>query len=112
MGRDSAHIVITPSLSDIYAWPLMLTSDYTLSEFTPQYLWSIQFIAHTVWPVICQGSMHCGASSGLDILIGKQGLLGDCLLGLVQIIITPLLSDIYAWSLMSASGYTSSESTP
>src|SRR5882724_6669186 len=92
LGRDLSHIVITPSLSDTYAWSLMSVSGYTLSEFTPQYLWSIQFIAHTVWPVICQGFMHCGASSGLNILIGKWMLLGDHLPGLAHIIITSSLS--------------------
>ena len=55
--------------------------------------------------------MHCGTSSGLDIIIGKQVLLGDRLPGLVQIIITPLLSNTYVRSLMSVGGYTSSEST-
>jgi len=84
LGRDSAHIIITPSLSNIYAQSLMSPSGYTSSEFTPWYPWSIWFSPYwlTVWLVICQDSKHCGTSSGLDIQIGKWVPIGDCWLGL------------------------------
>ena len=78
------QIIITPLLSDIYAWSLMSASGYTSSESTPWYLWSIRFIAYplTIWLVICQDSTYCGALSRLDILIGKWVPLRHCLLGL------------------------------
>ena len=75
LGRDLAHIIITHPLSDIYAQSLISASGYNLSKFTPWYLWSVQMV---VW----QDSMHCGASSGLDVLIRKWVPIRDNWLGL------------------------------
>src|SRR5882724_3571402 len=67
LGRDSAHIIITPSLSNIYVQSLMSTSGHTLSGSSHTNLLSSQ----------SQDSMHCGTSSGLDILIRKWVSLRD-----------------------------------
>jgi len=41
LGRDSAHIIITPSLSNMYAWSLISSCGHTSSVFTPYYLQSV-----------------------------------------------------------------------
>ena len=57
LGGDSAHIIITCPISDIYVWYLMSATGYTSSEFMPGYPWPIQSAPYNlqVWPVVLSG---------------------------------------------------------